>query len=137
MSWLLDTNVVSELRKGARADAGLIRWASAREGDAWLSALTVGEIRRGTELLRRRDDVAARQLDIWLAGLLDTFESRILPVDARVAEVWGRINVPDPLPTVDGLIAATALAYDLTLVTRNVKDVAGSGVRVLNPFAGC
>ncbi len=134
MSWLLDTNVVSELRKGSRADPGVVRWASGRQDDAWLSVLTVGEIRRGTELVRRRDAVAARYLDVWLEGLLGAFESRILAIDARVAEVWGRLNVPDPLPTVDALLAATALVHGLTFVTRNVKDVAGTGVRVLNPF---
>jgi predicted nucleic acid-binding protein len=134
VSWLLDTNVVSELRKGSRADPGVVRWASGRQDDAWLSVLTVGEIRRGTELVRRRDAVAARYLDVWLEGLLGAFESRILAIDARVAEVWGRLNVPDPLPTVDALLAATALVHGLTFVTRNVKDVAGTGVRVLNPF---
>lgn len=134
MSWLLDTNVVSELRKGPRGDAGVVRWASGRQDEAWLSVLTVGEIRRGIELLRRRDEAAARHLDVWLAGLLGAFESRILPVDARVAEMWGRLNVPDPVPTVDGLLAATALVHDLTFVTRNVKDIAGTGVRLLNPF---
>ncbi len=134
MSWLLDTNVVSELRKGSRGDAGVVRWASGRQDDAWLSVLTVGEIRRGIELRRRKDEVAARHLDVWLQGLLGAFESRILVVDARVAEVWGRLNVPDPLPTVDGLLAATALVHDLTLVTRNVEGIAGTGVRLLNPF---
>ena len=134
MSWLLDTNVVSELRKGPRADPGVARWAAGRRDEAWLSALTIGEIRRGIELRRRRDGVAARNMDVWLDGLLGAFESRILPFDARVAEAWGRLNVPDPLPTVDAMIAATALVHDLTLVTRNVKDVAGTGVRLLNPF---
>lgn len=134
MSWLLDTNVLSELRKGSRGDPGVVRWAAGRRDDAWLSVLTVGEIRRGIELVRRRDAVGARNLDVWLEGLLGAFESRILPVDARVAEVWGRLNVPDPLPTVDALLAATALVHDLTFVTRNVKDVAGTGVRLLNPF---
>lgn len=134
MSWLLDTNVVSELRKGARGDPGVVRWAAGRTGDAWLSVLTVGEIRRGIELKRRRDEVGARHLDVWLQGLLGAFATRLLPVDARVAEVWGRLNVPDPRPTVDALLAATALVHGLTLVTRNVDDVAGTGVRVFNPF---
>ena len=134
MSWLLDTNVVSELRKGTRADRGVVRWSEGRRDEAWLSVLTVGEIRRGIELRRRKDEVAAYHLDVWLAGLLGAFESRILPVDARVAEVWGRLNLLDTLPTVDGLLAATALVHDLTLVTRNVKDIAGTGVRLLNPF---
>jgi predicted nucleic acid-binding protein len=136
VSWLLDTNVVSEIRKGSRGDPGVIRWASGREDQAWLSAMTLGEIRRGIELKRRKDEVAAHRLEVWLHGLLANFGSRILPVDERVAEVWGRLNVPDPIPTVDALIAATALVHGLTLVTRNVRDVAGTGVRVFNPFEG-
>ena len=134
MSWLLDTNVISEIRKGRRGDPGVVRWATGRQDDAWLSVLTVGEIRRGIELKRRKDEVTARHLDVWLQGLLGSFESRILPVDARVAELWGRLNVPDPRPTVDTLLAATALVHGLTLVTRNVGDFAGTGVKVLNPF---
>lgn len=134
MSWLLDTNVVSEIRKGPRGDPGVRRWAAGRQDEAWLSVMTVGEIRRGIEQKLRKDAVAARHLEVWLQGLLGSFASRILPIDARVAELWGRLNVPDPVPTVDGLIAATALIHGLTLVTRNVKDVAGTGVRVLNPF---
>lgn len=136
MSWLLDTNVISEIRKGTRGDPGVARWAAGREEDAWLSVLTVGEIRRGVERKRRKDGDAARQLEIWLYGLLGSFESRILPIDDRVAEVWGRLNVPDPRPVVDTLLAATAIVHGLTLVTRNVSDVAGTGARVFNPFEG-
>ncbi|MFM2160536.1 MAG: hypothetical protein RLZZ383_48 [Pseudomonadota bacterium] len=136
MSWLLDTNVVSEIRKGSRGDLGVARWAAGRQDDAWLSVLTVGEIRRGIELKRRRDEVTARHLEIWLQGLLGSFESRILPIDDRVAEVWGRLNVPDPRPVVDTLLAATAIVHGLTLVTRNVNDVAGTGAKVFNPFEG-
>ncbi len=135
MSWLLDTNVVSEIRKGSRGNPGVVRWASGRTDEAWLSVLTVGEIRRGIELKRRRDEISAGHLEVWLQGLLGAFESRILPVDARVAEVWGRLNVPDPMPTVDALLAATALVHGLTLVTRNVRDVEGTGVKVLSPFS--
>ena len=134
MSWLLDTNVIAEVRKGARGDPGVVRWASGRQDEAWLSVLTVGEIRRGIELKRRRDELAARHLENWLQGLLSGFESRILPVDGRVAEVWGRLNVPDPRPVVDTMLAATAIVHGLTLVTRNVSDVEGTGVRGLNPF---
>jgi predicted nucleic acid-binding protein len=134
VSWLLDTNVISEIRKGTRGDPGVARWAAGRRDDAWLSVLTVGEIRRGIELKRRKDEVAARHLEIWLQGLLGTFESRILPIDDRVAEVWGRLNVPDPRPVVDTLLAATAIVHGLTLVTRNVSDVAGTGAKVFNPF---
>jgi toxin FitB len=136
VSWLLDTNVISEIRKGKRGDPGVARWVAGRRDDAWLSVLTVGEIRRGIELKRRKDEAAARHLEIWLQGLLGSFESHILPIDDRVAEVWGRLNVPDPRPVVDTLLAATAIVHGLTLVTRNVDDVAGTGARVLNPFEG-
>lgn len=136
MSWLLDTNVISEIRKGSRGNPGVARWAAGRQDDAWLSVLTVGEIRRGIELNRRKDEVTAHHLELWLQGLLGSFESRILPIDDRVAEVWGRLNVPDPRPVVDTLLAATAIVHGLTLVTRNVDDVASTGVRVLNPFDG-
>ena len=107
MTWLVDTNVISELRKGPRADAGVALWMSDRSDEAFLSALTIGEIRRGIELRRRRDPTAAQHLEFWLLGLLQHFESKILPIDHHVAEVWGRLGVPDPIPVADGLIAAT------------------------------
>ena len=136
MRWLIDTNVLSEIRKGPRGDPGVVRWATGRDDEAWLSVLTVGEIRRGIELKRRRDEIAAHHLDLWLEGLVTSFASRILPVDQRVAEVWARLNVPDPRPVVDGLIAATAAVHGLTLVTRNAKDFEGTGVELFNPFTG-
>lgn len=135
MSWLLDTNVVSEIRKGRRGDPGVMRWVAGRQDAAWLSVLTFGELRRGVELRRRKDEVAGRSLHVWLDGLIANFGNRVLPVDTRVADLWGRLNVPNPVPTVDGLIAATALVHRLTLVTRNVRDVAATGVAVFNPFS--
>jgi toxin FitB len=133
---LLDTNVVSELRKQDRMDPRLHSWWAEHQGSQlWLSVLVLGELRRGVELLRRRDEVAAQVLDDWLAGLVDGFADRILRIDERVAEVWGRIGIPDAVPVVDGLLAATALVHDLTLVTRNVADVERTGVSALNPFA--
>ena len=135
MSWLLDTNVVSEVRKGARAHENVARWYAMREGELWLSVLTVGEIRRGIEAKRRRDPESAEALEWWLEGLTGAFGARILPVDARVADVWGRLNVPNPLPAVDGLLAATAIVHGLTLVTRNTADIARTGVSYLDPFS--
>lgn len=137
MKYLLDTNIVSELRKGARADANVVAWfRKVATEDLFLSVIVVGEIRRGIELIRRRDAAAAHALDRWMARLLAGFEERILPVDAPVAEEWGRMNVPNPLSAVDSLMAATAKVHGLVLVTRNVKDVAATGVKTVNPFAG-
>lgn len=136
MSWLVDTNVLSELRKGDRADAGVRSWfEAARPEELYTSVLVLGEVRRGIESIRRRDAASARALEHWLARLTGGFADRILPVDARVADRWGMLNVPDPVPTVDGLLAATALVHDLVLVTRNVRDVASTGARVLDPTA--
>ena len=136
MSWLLDTNVISELRKGERADPGVRAWyAGTLAAELYTSVLVLGEVRRGIESIRRRDAISATALEHWLGRIVDGFTDRILPVDAAVADRWGALNVPDPVPTVDGLLAATALVHDLVLVTRNVRDVSGTGVRVLDPTA--
>ena len=136
MSFLLDTNILSELRKGERANSGLRAWfAGAADESIFTSVLVIGEIRRGVESIRRRDPGAAEVLEQWLLGLTAGFADRILAVDRPVAERWGKLNVPDPLPTVDALLAATALEHDLVLVTRNVRDVDRTGVRVLDPTA--
>jgi hypothetical protein len=135
VSWLLDTNVLSELRKGARADAGVRAWFDqAADAELFTSVMVLGEIRRGIESVRRRDSTAALAIEQWLLRLTETFADRVLPVDAEVADRWGALNVPDPVPTVDGLLAATALVHDLTLVTRNVRDVERTGVRSFDPF---
>ncbi len=135
MSYLLDTNVISELRKGERADPNVTAWiAELADEKIFLSVLTIGEIRRGIESVRRRDPDSAAALDRWLALLSEAHGDRILPIDRAIAEEWGRMNVPDPLPVVDGLLAATARALGLTLVTRNVADVKGTGVELLDPF---
>ena len=135
MKFLLDTNVVSELRKGERADANVVRWfGHIGADDLFLSVLVVGEIRHGIERIRRNDAPTAHSLDRWLVRLVAGYEDRILPVDRSVAEEWGRLNVPNPIPVVDGLMAATARVHGLVLATRNVKDVASTGVKTLNPF---
>jgi toxin FitB len=136
LSYLLDTNVISELRKGERADANVTAWfADVAEEEIFLSVLTIGEIRRGIESVRHRDLDSAAALDRWLNLLSETHGDRVVPIDRAIAEEWGRLNVPDPLPVVDGLLAATARVVGLTLVTRNVADIAATGVLVLNPFA--
>jgi len=96
--------------------------------------VTVGEVRRGIELRRRTDRVAASALEQWLARVMEAHGSRVLPVDRAVADQWGRLGIPHRIPHSDGLIAATALVHDLTLVTRNVRDMARTGVRILDPF---
>lgn len=135
MSFLLDTNVVSEIRKN-RPDPGVAAWfASVSADQLFLSVLVVGEIRQGIERLARRNQAQAGIFEQWLSQLVDTYGDRIVPITVRVAEVWGRLSVPNPVPVVDGLMAATALVHDWTLVTRNVGDVASTGVRFLDPFA--
>ena len=135
MSYLLDTNVISELRKGESCDPNVRTWFSpVPVEELFMSVLTIGEIRRGIESIRFRDQATARVLELWLRQLVSSYEDRILPVDQEVAERWGEMNVPDPLPVMDGLIAATARVHDLTVATRNTKDMARTGVSVMNPF---
>ena len=115
MSYLVDTNVISELRKASRSDRNVSRWfAGVNDDDVFISVLTVGELRQGVERIRRRDRRSGALLDRWLHGIVDNFDERILPVDIRIAEEWGRMNVPNPLPVVDGLLVATANVYGLT-----------------------
>lgn len=134
--FLLDTNVIAELRKGPRANARVRAWFAGLDPEAIrLSVVTIGEIRRGIESVRRRDIASARALERWLRRLLAEHQDRILEVDLPVAEEWGRMNVPDPVPVIDALLAATAKVHGLAVATRNVKDVARTGVDVVNPFA--
>lgn len=135
MKWLLDTNVLSELRKGARCDPAVARWADGVPNESmYTSVLVLGEIRRGVERLRRKDAKQARRLALWLEQVRMAFAGRILEVTEQVAEEWGRLDVPDPRPVIDALLAATAKVNGLTLVTRNTVDFASPGVEVLNPF---
>ena len=135
MSFLVDTNVVSELRKGARANPRVVAWfGDLADEEVYLSVLTVGEIRNGIERIRCRDRRAATALDRWLRTLVREYEDRLLPVDRAVAEQWGRLNVRDPLPVIDGLLAATAAVHGLVLATRNVKDLERTQVPLFDPF---
>jgi toxin FitB len=134
VSFLLDTNIVSEARKPA-ANRNVQEWLASVPGTAlYLSVLVIGEIRQGIEWLRHRDPVQARVYESWLSGLLRDYADRIIPITAEIAQEWGRLNVPDPLPVVDGLMAATAKVRGWTLVTRNVVDLARTDVTLLNPF---
>jgi toxin FitB len=135
VSFLLDTNVVSEIRKQA-PDAGVAEWFASVPADRlFLSVLVVGEIRQGIERLARRDPDQAEIFERWLSQLVVGYGDRLVPITERIAQAWGRLNVPDPVPVVDGLMAATALVHDWTFVTRNVDDVRSTGVRLLNPFS--
>ena len=136
--YLIDTNVISEARKGARANPGVRAFfdrAVAGRLRLYLSVITVGELRRGLELIRHRGDAAqADVLEAWLNVLLRDYRDSILPFDADMAQLWGRLRVPHHEHAIDKQIAATALLHDLTLVSRNVSDFAGTGVLLLNPF---
>ena len=134
--YLLDTNVVSELRKGSRCDRNVARWHSTLERDStWLSVLVLAEIRRGIEILRVKYPIQSAHLERWLEGLKNGFASRILPVDARIADRWGIINAKSRISYVDGFLAATALEHDIVLATRNTSDISISGVKHVNPFS--
>jgi predicted nucleic acid-binding protein len=136
--YLIDTNVVSEARKGARANRGVIDFfAAVRANGApvYLSAVSIGELRRGVELIRHRgDEDQARRLEAWLAEVLEQFADNILVLDAEAAQVWGRLRVPNAEHELDKQIAAVALVNDLTVVTRNTADFLPTGANLLNPF---
>jgi toxin FitB len=135
VSYLIDTNIISEIRKDTRCDRRVAAWyAAVAEDDLYLSVLVVGEIRKGVELVRRRDPAKAQALERWLGEIDAAFGDRILPIDRAVTDEWGRIGALRPVPVVDGLLAATAKVHRMTLVTRNDSDVAGLGAEVLNPF---
>lgn len=135
--FLLDTNVLSELRRRQRTDPHVAAWADAvRPADLFLSAITILEIEAGALLVARRDPAQGDILREWIEGrVLPTFDGRILPVDVAVARRCAHLHVPDPRAERDALIAATALVHDLAVVTRNVADFVPMGVRVLNPWA--
>jgi len=132
---LIDTNVISELRKGPRCDLNVASWyATVPEAGIFLSVLVLGEICRGIALAARRDPMKAKALEHWMFALQHRFADRLLGVDGEVAEQWGQMSARRSVPVIDGLMAATAKVHDLTLITRNARDVAGLGVRVLDPF---
>jgi len=135
VSYLIDTNIISEVRKGSRCDAHVSAWyASIADEDIFLSTLVLGEIRKGVELARARDSGKAAALESWLQEVEAAFDGRVLGIDNAVSDQWGRMSAIRPVPAIDGLLAATALTHGLILATRNDRDVAGLGATVLNPF---
>ena len=136
VKFLLDTNVISEIRKRDRTNPNVARWvASTAVTDMGTSVLVLAEIRHGIELLRRRDPEQAKSYDRWFSQMRTELADRVLPVDEPIAEAWALLGIPNPLPLIDGLLAATAKVHGLTLVTRNVAQIAATGVSLLDPFA--
>jgi predicted nucleic acid-binding protein len=137
--YLIDTNVVSEARKKAKSDPGVLAFfahVASTDQPVYLSVVTVGELRRGIELSRHRDDARqAALLEDWLDVVLEQYGEHILAFDADAAQVWGRLRVPNPDHSIDKQVAAIALVNDLTIVTRNTADFEGTGARVMNPFS--
>jgi len=134
--FLLDTNVLSELRKEGRCDPGVRAWMEHADAEElFVSVMVLGEIRRGIERIRIRDQIQARALEKWLQSLMTEFTNRILPVDERVADQWGRFGLRQPVPILDAFLAATALVHDLTVVSRDEDGFENTGARLLNPFS--
>ena len=137
--YLIDTNVISEARKQGKANAGVAAFfsrAAADETPVYLSVVTVGELRRGVEIMRHRGDTQqAELLETWLLDVLNEYNENILDLDAEAAQVWGRLRVPHAEHALDKQIAAIALVNDLTVVTRNTEDFEGAGVKLANPFS--
>jgi predicted nucleic acid-binding protein len=136
--YLVDTDVISEIRKKSKANRGVREFFKQviEDGEKiYLSVVTVGELRRGVELIRYRGDLPqAKQLETWLETLLADYQDQIIDINQHTAQLWGRLRVPHPENALDKQIGATALIYYLTVVTRNCKDFIQSGVRTLNPF---
>lgn len=136
--YLVDTNVISEARKKSKANKGVrafFKQSIEDETRMFISVVTVSELRRGVESIRYRGDVRqATQLEKWLEALLTEYQDHVLDISQDIAQLWGRLRVPHPENALDKQIVATALIYELTVVTRNHKDFVKTGVRVLNPF---
>lgn len=135
MKFLLDTNVISEIRKRGRANPNVARWVMQTPvADMGTSVIVLAEIRRGIELKRRRDPEQARAFDRWFSQMRARLGARVLPIDEPIAEAWARLSIPDPLPFIDGVLAATAKVHGLTVVTRNTADIARTGAKSIDPF---
>jgi len=134
--YLVDTNIISEYRKKTKAHFGVQKFFdNVSDHDLYISVITISELRRGVELIRHRsDNKQAIQLENWLDAIIQEHARNILDFTAVEAQIWGKLRVPHYENSIDKQIAATALAHDLTVVTRNVSDFSSTGVRILNPF---
>jgi predicted nucleic acid-binding protein len=136
--YLVDTDVISGARKGEKGNPGVRQFFQDAERESiplYLSVITIGELRQGVENVRHRgDEPQARLLERWLKRITATFEDAILAFDEEIAEVWGRLRVPNPENPLDKQIAATAIINDLTVVTRNIAHYVSAGAKVFNPF---
>ncbi len=136
--YLIDTNVISEIRKGDRANIGVRQFFDAaiqNNARLYVSSITIGELRRSVDLIFHRGDSSqGKLLENWLNSILEHYQDNILSIDYEIALLWGKMRVSEPQHALDKLIAATALNYDLTVVTRNIKDFENTGVNLLNPF---
>ena len=135
MSFLLDTNILSELRKGSRCDPNVLQWAVKESTQAhYISVLSLGEIRKGIERLRKKSPEKCAPLENWLEKLHTDYANCTIAITAEISERWGELSSRRTLPVIDSLIAATALEFGLTLATRNTKDFDGLGIPIVNPF---
>lgn len=134
--YLLDTNILSELRKDSRCDAAVRQWFEEAESeDLFISVLVLGEIRQGIERIRQRDQSQARALEKWLRWIAAEFADRVLPVDAKIADQWGRLGLRQPVPVLDAFLAVTAITHNLILVSRDEYGFRNTGAQVINPFS--
>lgn len=135
MAFLIDTNVLSELRRAKKCHPGVRAWAlSSIHAQHWISVLSLGEIRKGIELLRRKSPAQCPAFERWLHAVETSYSGCILPVTDAISDEWGRLQAQQTMPVIDSLLAATARVHKLTIVTRNTADFAASGAAVMNPF---
>jgi len=134
--YLLDTNILSELRKESRCNTAVRQWfEEAASEDLFISVLVLGEIRQGVERIRQRDPAQARALEKWLRWVAAEFADRVLPVDEKIADQWGRLGLRQPIPVLDAFLAATAITHNLIVVSRDEDGFRNTGAQVVNPFS--